>query len=117
MRPLSIGSSRLTHRSSVLLPLPLGPITTSTSAEATDRSIPSRTRLSPKLLRTPSRRTTGSAEAPAIDSATPALLPRQAGRVLGESGLAGPRLVEAARGLAPHPDHKPPQGKETVKEG
>src|ERR671910_3620401 len=101
MRPLSIGSSRLTHRSSVLLPLPLGPITTSTSAEATDRSIPSRTRLSPKLLRTPSRRTTGSAEAAAIDSATPALLPRQAGGGLGENGFPGARALGAARGAPP----------------
>ena len=31
IRPESSGSSRLTQRSSVLLPLPLGPITTSTS--------------------------------------------------------------------------------------
>ena len=31
MRPESTGSSRLTQRSSVLLPLPLGPMTTSTS--------------------------------------------------------------------------------------
>ena len=59
MRPAWIGSSRLTQRSSVLLPLPLGPMITSTSPAATSRSIPSRTRLSPKLLRTPSSRRTG----------------------------------------------------------
>src|ERR687898_1176207 len=103
MRPLSIGSSRLTQRRSVLLPLPLGPITTSTSPVATDRSIPSRTRLSPKLLRTPSRRTTGSTEAAAIGSATPALLPREAGRLLGGSGVPGARLLGAAPQAPPGP--------------
>ena len=60
MRPAWIGSSRFTQRSSVLFPLPLGPMTTSTSPSATLRSIPSRTRLSPKLLCTPSRRTIDS---------------------------------------------------------
>ena len=59
MRPAWIGSRRLTHRSSVLLPLPLGPITTSTSPVCTSRSMPSRTRLSPKLFRTPSSRRIG----------------------------------------------------------
>src|SRR5687768_14605078 len=106
MRPLSTGSSRLTQRSSVLLPLPLGPITTSTSPEATSRSIPSRTRLSPKLLRTPSRRTTGSAEGSAAGSATAVLLPRKAGRVLGESGFARARLVELAGGCADDREHR-----------
>ena len=59
MRPAWIGSRRLTQRSSVLLPLPLGPITTRTSPVGTSRSMPSRTRLSPKLFRTPSSRRIG----------------------------------------------------------
>src|SRR5215211_1475430 len=42
------------------LPLPLAPITTSTSPAATLRSIPSSTSRSPKLLRTSSSRTTGT---------------------------------------------------------
>src|SRR5919197_290346 len=60
MRPESTGSSRLTQRRRVLLPLPLGPMTTSTSPSPTLRSMPSRTTLSPKLLRTPSSSTIGA---------------------------------------------------------
>ena len=59
IRPLSTGSSRLTQRSSVLLPLPLGPMITSASPALTVRSMPSSTTLSPKLLWTSSSRTTG----------------------------------------------------------
>ena len=61
MRPDWIGSSRLTQRRSVLLPLPLGPMMTSTSPGSTLRSMPSRTRLSPKLLWTPSEPDHGDA--------------------------------------------------------
>ena len=48
------------QRNIVLLPLPLAPMTTRTSPMATLRSMPSSTRLSPKLLRTPSSRTIGT---------------------------------------------------------
>ena len=48
------------QRRSVDLPLPLGPITTSTSPLATSRSMPSSTRLSPKLFTTRSSRSSGS---------------------------------------------------------
>src|SRR5918992_4393202 len=58
------------QRSSVLFPLPLAPITTSTSPWSTLRSMPSRTRLSPKLLTTPSRRTIGAPAASGERSST-----------------------------------------------
>ena len=52
----SSGSSRLMQRSSVLLPLPLGPMTTSTSPASTCRSMPSSTRLSPNSCARPAAR-------------------------------------------------------------
>ena len=60
IRPLWIGSRRLIVRRRVLLPLPLGPMTTRVSPVATSKSMPSRTRLSPKLLWICSPRTTGA---------------------------------------------------------
>src|SRR4029450_5062504 len=56
MRPSSGGSSRLMQRNSVLLPLPLGPITQTTPPRSTDRSTPRSTCSLPKLLWTPSSR-------------------------------------------------------------
>ena len=53
IRPSSGGSSRLTQRSSVLLPEPLGPITQTTEPFGTTRSIPRSTWRSPKRLCTP----------------------------------------------------------------
>src|SRR5829696_9012731 len=52
MVPESIGSSPLMQRSIVDLPDPEGPATTIASPRSILNSIPSRTRLSPKLLRT-----------------------------------------------------------------
>ena len=79
IRPESTGSSRFTQRSRVDLPLPLGPMMVSTSPVSTSRSMPSSTRLSPKLLRTASRRTsdwddgTGDREYHAPDQSDPTL--------------------------------------------
>ena len=49
-RPESIGSTRLTHLSSVDLPEPDAPIRHTTSCGATVRSMPFRTSFSPKDL-------------------------------------------------------------------
>ncbi len=59
IRPCSGGSSRLMHRNRVLLPLPLGPITQTTSPWRTDMLIPRRTCRSPKLLWTSSSSSIG----------------------------------------------------------
>src|SRR6266540_2968837 len=75
MRPLSIGSRRFTQRKSVLLPLPLGPTTTSASPALTVRSIPSRTTLSPKLFLTSSSRTTGVVAGARSTTAAAGVLP------------------------------------------
>src|SRR5918998_590313 len=52
------------HRSSVLLPEPERPKTTTTSPLAMSRSIPFRTSFSPNTLRTPRRLTMGDASVP-----------------------------------------------------
>src|SRR5215510_8746086 len=49
------------QRSRVVLPLPDGPITTTTSPLVTSRSMPSRTRWAPNVLRRPRISTTGAA--------------------------------------------------------
>ena len=54
MRPLSIGSSRFTQRSSVDLPEPEAPIRQTTSCSATSRSMPRSTSTLPKDLWTSS---------------------------------------------------------------
>ena len=54
IRPASIGSIRLTQRSSVDLPEPDAPIRQTTSCSATARSIPRSTSTAPNDLRTPS---------------------------------------------------------------
>ena len=58
--PCSGGSSRLTQRSSVLLPEPLGPRMQTTSPLATSRSIPFSTSSSPKRLWMPCSLSIGS---------------------------------------------------------
>src|SRR5438067_5170730 len=103
------------QRSRVLLPLPLGPITTSTSPASTVRSTASRTRLSPKLLRIASARTTavpavgsGASCADALDSsvclAKPASLDFQHDQTklsLGSQG--GDSRVDSRAGGIPRP--------------
>src|SRR5919199_677115 len=84
MRPESSGSSRFRQRSSVLLPLPLGPMTTSTSPTPTSRSMPFRTRLSPKLFRSSWARMSG----------TPARSAR-------EGGAASARVLSSAEAISP----------------
>ena len=53
IRPASIGSSRLMHRSSVDLPEPDAPMRQTTSCWASSRSIPRRTSSLPNDLRSP----------------------------------------------------------------
>ena len=61
IRPASIGSSRLTQRSSVDLPEPDAPIRQTTSCSATSRSIPRSTSSLPNDLCRPSMRSAGAA--------------------------------------------------------
>src|SRR5262245_8247841 len=69
------------QRSSVLLPLPLAPMTTSTSPGATSRLMPSSTRLSPKLLRTASRRMMASACDALVATAEPVVIDPSVARI------------------------------------
>src|SRR5881227_3967188 len=81
----SVGSSRrFTHRSSVDLPEPDGPITTRTSPASSERSMPLRTWLSPNHLWTPCSRTRARSNGPHAPAPTGgvvngALVPESAG--------------------------------------
>src|SRR5680860_948347 len=69
MVPSWIRSNPLMQRSSVLLPAPEGPISTTTSPRWTTRSTPSRTTVSPNLLTMPRISTSGSFSCPLCFSA------------------------------------------------
>src|SRR3954454_16474452 len=102
MCPLSSGSSRLMQRRRVLLPLPLAPMTTSTSPASTVRSMPSSTRLSPKLFRTSEQRTIESvavsAAAVLTNAPDPPFRGSKSERRSKSSGCAGEEGEQRQRG-------------------
>src|SRR5439155_12033218 len=71
--PASYSSSRLTQRSSVVLPEPLGPMTTTTSLDATVSEMSFSTWVGPNHLLTPRNSTIGATAASSVRMAHPLL--------------------------------------------
>ena len=96
IRPESSGSSRLTQRSSVLLPLPLGPMMTSTSPRGDLQVDPVEHEVVAEALPDRLARTTGS---PSRGKLTPALVSPEAARpsIRGSGGLGSPPAPSAER--------------------